>query len=105
MSGSEEALLDADGNPADRKAEFELRRKVIGRVVKGVRFCSNEDYKFVDGDGVETVKRGSTLILAFEDGGDLIVAVPETGGIELFLANQSNPYDTPDDWVSSQKVN
>ena len=101
MTDTDDVLVDSEGNPADAKAEFELRRKVIGRVVKGVRFCSKEEYRFVDESEVETVKRGATLILAFEDGGDLIVAVPEAGGMEIFLANQQ----APDDWVGSDRVN
>jgi hypothetical protein len=89
MSESDDVLLDHEGNPADKKAEFELRRKVIGRVVKGVRFCSSEEYKFVTDNGAEVSKHGATLIMSFEDGVDLIVAVPETGGVEFFIVSQS----------------
>lgn len=105
MSHHDDVLTDSDGNPADKKAEFELRRKVIGRVVKGIRFCSSEEYGFSGPNVDEIRKTGSTLILSFEDGGDLIVAVPHTGGMELFLANPTGS----DEWngiqASSGKVN
>ena len=105
MTDTDDVLVDSEGNPADAKAEFELRRKVIGRVVKGVRLCSKEPYGFIGNDGTELGRMGATLILSFEDGGDLIIAVPEPGFIELFLANQIDPHGHPDTWPETKSIN
>lgn len=102
---TDDVLLDAEGNPGDKKAEFELRRKVIGHVVKGIRFCSKEPYGFTGNDGTELRRMGATLILSFEEGGDLIIAVPEPGFIELFLANQIDPHGHPDTWTETKLIN
>jgi hypothetical protein len=72
------ALVDRDGKPADKKIGFELERKVLGRAVRGVRFCSNEEY--------EEGKRGMTLVLSFEDGGDFMMAVESPAKVEFFIS-------------------
>jgi hypothetical protein len=78
MDDENNALLDSRGKPADAKAKFELERKVIGRLVKGVRFCSKEEY--------EPGKTGATVMLSFEDGGDMMIAVQEPGSVEIFVS-------------------
>lgn len=77
-------LLDRNGKGADAKAEFELKRKIIGRKVTAVRFCSDEEY--------ESGKSGTTVTLAFEDGGSFMLATHD-GGIEMFVSmgNEEQP--------------
>jgi hypothetical protein len=82
MSDNEDVLLDAKGKPADKKAAFELERKVIGKKVIGFRFCNEEEF--------EPGRMGLTITLAFEDGGKLMLA-SESGKVEMYLSMKDEP--------------
>lgn len=84
MAEDDNILLDSSGKPADKKFAFELERKILGRVVRGFRFHSNEPY----GD---EGKRGITIVMSFEDGGDMMFAVEEPGKLEILVSMTPTP--------------
>src|SRR5689334_4219977 len=77
MQDEDSVLLDAEGKPADKKAAFELERKVIGKRVTGFRFCNNEEF--------EPGRMGVTVTLEFEDGEKLMIA-SESGRVVMYLS-------------------
>lgn len=70
------ALLDGSGNPAEDHFRFMIERYIIGREVRGVRYCAHDT---VDGEDVTTVH------LSLSDGAELLVAIRADATVSIWV--------------------
>ena len=79
----EEPVILQEGQGADHSFQFEVRRVMIGRTIKAVRYCSEEE--------VQPGMKVATVTMDFTDGGRAIFAVEGSQAVIHFLTWVTNP--------------